>query len=65
LYKRLGGYNVIAAFVHDLMPRLRIHPALAVYWKGISENSARRGDQLLIDFICAAFEGQPIMPAAT
>jgi len=57
LYKRLGGYDLIAAFVHDLMPRLRVDPALAVYWKGISENSARRGDQLLIDFICAAFEG--------
>ena len=57
LYKRLGGYDLIAAFVHDLMPRLRIDPALAVYWKGISENSARRGDQLLIDFISAAFEG--------
>src|SRR5215216_5862416 len=57
LYKRLGGYDVIAAFVHDLMPRLRTDPALAGYWKGISEDSARRGDQLLIDFICAAFEG--------
>jgi hemoglobin len=57
LYKRLGGYDVIAAFAHDLMPRLRADPTLAVYWKGISENSARRGDQLLIDFICAAFEG--------
>jgi hemoglobin len=57
LYKRLGGYDVIAAFVHDLMPRLRTDPALGVYWKGISEDSARRGDQLLIDFICAVFEG--------
>ena len=57
LYKRLGGYDVIAAFVHDLMPRLRTDPLLAVYWKGISDDSARKGDQLLIDFICAAFEG--------
>ena len=57
LYKRLGGYDVIAAFVHDLMPRLRSDPTLAVYWKGISQDSARRGDQLIIDFLCAAFEG--------
>ena len=57
LYKRLGGYDVIAAFVHDLMPRLRNDPALAGYWKGISEDSAKRGDQLLINFICAAFDG--------
>jgi hemoglobin len=57
LYKRLGGYDAITTFVHDLMPRLRTDPFLAIYWKGISEDSARRGDQLLIDFICAAFEG--------
>ena len=57
LYKRLGGYDVIAAFVHDLMPRLRTDAALALYWKGISENSAARGAQLLIDFNSAAFEG--------
>ena len=57
LYKRIGGYDVIAAFVHDLMPRLRRDPVLGVYWKGISEDSARRGDQLLIDFICSVFEG--------
>lgn len=57
LYERLGGYDVIATFVHDLMPRLRTDPVLAVYWKGISDDSAYKGDQLLIDFICAAFEG--------
>ena len=57
LYRRLGGYDVLATFVHDLMPRLRTDPTLAVYWKGISDDSARRGDQLLIDFLCAAFEG--------
>src|SRR5437764_13306474 len=57
LYKRLGGCDVIAACVHDLMRRLRADPAVAGYWKGISDDSGRRGDQLLIDFICAAFEG--------
>jgi hemoglobin len=57
LYKRLGGYDAIAAFVHELMPRLRSDPGLAVYWKGTSLDSARRGDQLLVDYLCAAFEG--------
>lgn len=57
LYKRLGGYDTIAAFVADLMPRLRTDPTLWVYWKGISDDSARRGDQLLIDFLCVGFEG--------
>lgn len=57
LYQRIGGYDLIAAFVHDLMPRLRRDSVLWVYWKGISDDSARRGDQLIIDFLCAAFEG--------
>ncbi len=57
LYQRLGGYDAIAAFVADLMPRLRVDSALAVYWKGHSLDSRRRGDQLLIDFLCAAFGG--------
>ena len=57
LYSRLGGYDMIAAFIHDLMPRLRTDPVLAVYWKGISDDSAQKGDQLAINFICEALEG--------
>ena len=57
LYKRLGGYDAIAAAVADLMPRLRSDPKLWVYWKGKSLESRRRGDQLLVDFLCAAFGG--------
>jgi hemoglobin len=57
LYARLGGYDAIAAAVADLMPRLRSDRKLWVYWKGKSLESRRRGDQLLIDFLCAAFGG--------
>ena len=57
LYKRLDGYDAIAAAVADLMPRLRSDPKLWVYWKGKSLESRRRGDQLLVDFLCAAFGG--------
>jgi hemoglobin len=57
LYQRLGGYDAIAAAVSDLMPRLRNDPKLWVYWKGKSLDSRRKGDQLLIDFLCAAFGG--------
>jgi hemoglobin len=57
LYKRLGGYDAIAAAVANLMPRLRSDPKLWVYWKGKSLDSRRRGDQLLVDFLCAAFGG--------
>lgn len=57
LYGRLGGYDVIAAFVGELMPRMQNDPKLGVYWKGKSLDSRRREDKLLIDFLCAAFEG--------
>ena len=57
LYARLGGYDAIAAAVTNLMPRLLSDPKLWVYWKGKSLQSRRRGDQLLIDFLCAAFGG--------
>ncbi len=57
LYHRLGGYDAIVAFVHELMPRLRDDPQLAVYWKGKSLDGRRREDKLLVDFLCAAFEG--------
>jgi hemoglobin len=57
LYTRLGGYDGIAGFVHELMPRLQKDPKLWVYWKGKSVDSRRRGDKLLTDFLCGAFEG--------
>ena len=57
LYQRLGGYDAIAAFVADLMPRLYGDPTLWVYWKGKSIDSRRKGEQLLVDFLCAAFGG--------
>lgn len=57
LYQRLGGYDVLAAFVGDIMPRLIKDPVLGVYWKGKSLGNRRREDQLLLEFLCAAFGG--------
>lgn len=57
LYTRLGGYDAIAGLVRELMPRLHQDAKLGVYWKGKSLDSRRREDKLLIDFLCAAFEG--------
>lgn len=39
------------------MPRLYADPTLWVYWKGKSQDSRRKGEQLLVDFLGAAFEG--------
>jgi hemoglobin len=57
LYKRLGGYDTIAAFIADLMPRLRSDATLGVYWKGKSHDGRRKQDKLIVDYICAAFDG--------
>lgn len=57
LYLRLGGYDALAAFVEELMPRLRRDPKVGVYWKGKSLDGQRREDKLLVDFLGAAFGG--------
>lgn len=57
LYLRVGGYDVLARFVDDLLPRLTADRQLGVYWKGKSRDSLRRDRQLLIEFLCMAFGG--------
>ena len=57
LYARLGGYDAIAAFVDDLLPRLLNDPELGIYWKGKCKDSLRRDRQLIVDFLCSAFGG--------
>ena len=57
LYKRLGGYDAIAAVADDLLPRLMSDPQLDRFWKHRSEDGVRREKQLLIDFLCASAGG--------
>src|SRR5262249_19403281 len=57
LYHRLGGYDAIAAFVDDLLPRLMNDSQLAVYWKGKCKDSLSKERQLLVDFLSSAFGG--------
>jgi hemoglobin len=57
LYHRLGGYDAIAAFADDLLPRLFNDSQLAVYWKGKSKDSLKKERQLLVDFLVSAFGG--------
>ena len=57
LYKRLGGYDAIAAVADDLLPRLTADPRLGRFWKHRSEDGVRREKQLLIDFLCASAGG--------
>jgi hemoglobin len=57
LYKRLGGYDAIAAVADNLLPRLIADPQLGRFWKHRSEDGVRREKQLLIDFLCASAGG--------
>lgn len=57
LYSRLGGYDALAAFVDDFLPRVTSDPVIGVYWKGKCKDSMRRDRQLLLDFMSAATGG--------
>jgi hemoglobin len=57
LYKRLGGYDALAAVVDDFLPRLLNDPQLKRFFGGVSTNSASRIRQLVVDQLCAATGG--------
>ncbi len=57
LYQRLGGYDAVAAFVDDLVPRLTSDPEIGVYWRGHCTNTMRQERQLIVDFLCEALGG--------
>lgn len=57
LYKRLGGYDALAAVTDDFIPRLAHDPQLAKYFVGHSEDSLHRIRQLVVDQLCEATGG--------
>ena len=57
LYKRLGGYDAIAAVVDDFIGRLATDPQLGRFFVGHSTDSLRRIRQLVVDQICEATGG--------
>lgn len=52
LYRRLGGYDVIAAVIDDMFALLRADPAFARFGSGRSTDSHMRARQLLVDQMC-------------
>lgn len=52
LYARLGGYDGIAAFVNNLLPRLQSDALLGRFWMHRSDDGIARERQLLIDYLC-------------
>jgi len=60
LYTRLGGYDVIAAFVDAWIPLLVLERHLGRYFKGMSTDTQRKVRQLTVDFI-AEQAGGPVL----
>lgn len=57
LYKRLGGYDAIAAVVDDFIGRMAADKSLARFFAGHSKDSLGRIRQLVVDQLCAATGG--------
>lgn len=52
LYERLGGYDVIAAFMTDYISRIRADPAFARFSGGRGADKKKKDLQLNIDYMC-------------
>lgn len=57
LYKRLGGYDAIAAVVDDFIGRLATDPQIGPFFAGHSTDSLRKIRQLVVDQLCEATGG--------
>src|SRR5262245_34852011 len=57
LYKRLGGYDALAAVVDEFIGRLIADPSLTRFFAPFSQDSKLRIRQLLVDQLCAATGG--------
>jgi hemoglobin len=57
LYKRLGGYDALAAVTDDFIGRLASDKQLGRFFVGASDNSKMRIRQLVLDQLCAATGG--------
>ena len=56
-YKRLGGYDAIAAVTDDFIARLASDKSLSRFFVGHSKDSLGRIRQLVVDQLCAATGG--------
>ena len=57
LYKRLGGYDALAAVTDDFIVRLATDKQLGRFFVGASDNSKIRIRQLVLDQLCEATGG--------
>ncbi len=57
LYERLGGYDGIAAFANNLVPRLQGDAQLGRFWQHRGDDGITREKQLLINYLCSCAGG--------
>ena len=57
LYKRLGGYDALAAVTDDFLGRLVGDPQFARFFGGHSTDSLKKIRQLIVDQLCNATGG--------
>jgi hemoglobin len=57
LYERLGGYDALAAVTDDFLGRLEKSKNLGRFFVGLSDDSAIKLRQHVIDFLCMATGG--------
>jgi len=65
LYKRLGGYDAIAAVSDDFIGRLAADKQLNRFLVGLSADSQKRLRQLVVDQLCQATGGPCIYTGRT
>ena len=57
LYKRLGGYDAMAAVTDDFLRRLTADPSFTRFFSGHSTDSLKKIRQLIVDQLCTATGG--------
>lgn len=57
LYKRIGGYDAIAAVIDEFLSRATDDKQLSRFLIGLSSDSKRRLRQLIVDQLCEATGG--------
>ena len=57
LYKRLGGYDALAAVTNDFIDRLATDPTESRFFTGLNTTSKVRVRQHVVDFLCVATGG--------
>ncbi len=57
LYKRLGGYDAVAAVTDDFLARISTDPQLKRFFVGHSTDSLKQIRQHIVDFLCQATGG--------